>query len=209
MKNKISYILILLLVILTSFNSKPATGCLELDLILIGDYSSSLRGQEHYFVGACRTFVKKFQLSEQTIKIGIVTFNDTAKLISPLSSDTSFITSRINELAEEIGEDWTNMEKGLFVAFNEFTNNGRPNAQKMIIILSDGAVNDPGDKTSAPITTMEIIQQLRMTGMGVCSILIKSGEEEPEFMKAISSGCYAESSYENLAIELAKLDVCL
>lgn len=210
MMNKISYVLIFLLSILTSFTLKPKTaGCLELDLILLGDYSSSLRSQEHYFVDACRSFVKKFQLSEESIKIGIVTFNDTAKLISPLSSDTTFITNRINELAEEIGESYTNMEIGLFLALNELTLNGRPNAQKIIIVLSDGAVNDPGDAESAPITTMAIIQQLRMTGIGICSILIKSGEEQSDFMKAISSGCYAESNYENLAIELSKLDVCL
>lgn len=197
--------IILSMFILTSFKTERS-GCAQLDIVLIGDFSGSVKGREKFIVEAFSTFIDQFELSESTVKIGLIAFDDFAHILSPLTSDKATIQTGFDKMKTNQASGGTEMLVGLSAAFTEIIGkNGRSGIQKIIILVSDG---DPDDSDKAG--EAEMIKQLTSSSyVMVCSIVITQSSCDREFMKEISNGCYAEADYMSLAFELKNLDICL
>lgn len=222
-------ILILLASILISsapIKQSRMGGCLQMDIMLLGDLSSSVEGYEPFVAHAFISFVNQFELSETGIKIGVITFNSSPNLISPLSSDTGVVRRKTRTLLHRAGSGSTNMLGALAMAIDQFTRNGRTDYKKMIILISDGEPDAEED-------VLETAKQIKSLNIGICGVLIIVEEDRDTpfkstvypygtfgipivkrdgrvTMKKISSDfCYVESNYENLIIELKKLDICM
>jgi len=201
-----------------------------MDIIVVGDYSSSINHYEKFVYDAFASFVNNFETSEEGIRIGLIKFNDHARLVSPLTHDKK----KLNEALKEFNTNsygGTNMEEALQLALNEFTTNGKPENMKMLIMVSDGM---PQNQDSVLLVASQLKDLLHI---GICSVLVVKSKEPPpadqmipmpaapwgipttnyyndnsvdaEFMQKLSSKCYVESDYENLAKELKKLDICM
>lgn len=190
----------LLLIFMLVFPFKSNKGCLEMDIVILADLSGSVENYESFVEDAINTFIDKIDLSEENVRIGIIGFNDKPFIIAGLQGDKQQLKMLVSNFPFS-GEGLTNMDFGLQIALNELYRD-RYDVQKLIIVISDGAVNNE-------YKTKEIVSQLQSINIGICGVLIKDDTCNPQFMKDISGICYVETSYENLAMELAKMDVCL
>lgn len=200
------YILFILLMLLFS-SAVPSkvlpTGCLQMDLMILGDYSSSIAGSEEFVVDAMKAFVDKFDLSETGLKIGVYVFNDNTYVISPLTNDKEDLLKKLDVLSKLKSTGGTAMTRALSLTTNElFSANARPTYRKLIIIITDG---DPNNEME---TYLEA-QHIKKLGIGICGVMIQDSSSAPKFLKSICmDSCYVETNYNTLVEELRKLDVC-
>jgi len=179
-------------------------GCLQMDIMLLGDFSGSVEGYEPFVADAFKAFAKRFELSEDGVKIGAAIFNSDTLLISPLTSNEKFLHNQLDSLTYYYqAQSTTDMIGALQLAMHEFEVNGRVGYRKIIILVSDG-------KPDVRDTVIQLSQLIKASNIGICGILILANNNDREFMKVISSDyCFVESSYENLITELKRLDVCM
>jgi len=192
---------ILALVLITLLTSSTPQ-CLRLDLILIGDMSSSVEGHQKFVSNAFKGFIQKYELSDEGLRIGIITFNSDAKVICSLSSNKDTLISRSSRIANKLTDGNTYLEQALNSSLDEFAQNGRYGYKKMLVIVSDGDVNNES-------ICLNMFKAVKTAGVKVCSVLILDSTPRPEFMKEISSDCYVATKYESLHDELQKLSICL
>lgn len=201
-----SIILIICVFFFSSFslNEKKDVGCLELDILLIADLSGSVDGHELFIRDALKAFVERFELSENGIKIGYIKFSGYAELENRLTVDKDDLLRSINRIDSSSTGSSTNLTHAFHLTMNEFMSNGRPNVGKIVILISDG---DPDSEESA----MESATLLKtMPGTSICGVFVAASGGKKEFMKELSSSfCYVESNFENLIVELKKMDICL
>jgi len=165
--------------------------CLKIDIILVGDFSGSVRGKEAFIQAAFNSFIQGLPLSEDGVRLGVVVFSDNAEIVQHLTSERFQLDS-----LEASGT--TNLSEALQLSLDEFNRNGR-DVRKIIILISDGIPDDPdGAKL--------IASQLKLVGVGICGILVEGGNNE--YMQEISS-VYAKSNYENLLEQIKQLSGCL
>lgn len=169
--------------------------CLQVDILLVVDVSTSVAGEERFVKEAINMFVSQFELSEETVKVGLVTFGDNAHLVCPLTTDKALLNVNLS------GWGSTNMAEGFFVAFNELMKSGRPGYRKVIVLLSDG---QPDEKEA----TKTIASQISQANVLVYGIVIEAGGRDEAFMDEISDH-YLKSDFTRLPEEIKKLDVCL
>lgn len=123
-------------------------------------------------------------------------------MVCELTDNKEKLLEEAEGIAFKFTDGSTSLESGLNRALDEFVLRGRPGYDKMIILVSDGDVNNP----TLCINMAAIIKE---AGVKVCSVLILDGSKRPDFMKEIANGCYVESDYKSLYEELRKLDVCI
>lgn len=190
------------LFLILALSTSSFAQCLEMDIMLVGDFSFSVQGNEKFVVDAIQSFSDRFKLSETGVNIGIVTFNSDVYLTSPLSQDNADINRSIESLRSVACSGTTNMTEALQVAANELTK-GRSGVMKSIILISDGRPNSP----SSTIQTADMIKNLmRYT---ICTVLIDMDDSDEGVLIGISSNCYVSTNFNSLSDELKKLDVCL
>lgn len=195
-------ILLMILLIFSSFTTNSyKEGCLEMDIIILVDISGSIEGYEYHTQKAISTFINGVELADDGVMIAVSTFSSEGAIICSLTSDKHLLKTQTMDILSDNGS--TNVLSGFYVCLKEFVDNGRENTRKMIILISDGAVDNS-------VSSRETARQLYATGIGICSVLIISGTPDRDFMQFISTGgCYIESSYENLVKEIEKLDICI
>jgi len=119
----------------------------ELDIVFVLDNSGSMRNNDPNFI--TREVVTNFvsDLGERA-RLGMVIFDENAELIEPLTSlDNSEIRASFLkglDLIDFRGK-FTNSPAGIERAVYELKTNGRRDAEKIIIFLTDGIV-DTGNK---------------------------------------------------------------
>jgi len=178
--------------------------CLQMDIFIIGDFSTSIDGNERFVADAMLEFTDRFDLSDYGLKIGIIGFGSEASLITPLTSDREVIISGINKYLEDEDGGTTNMTAALNMGLAEFySKSARPDYRKLIVLISDG---DPDSSNEV----YALASQIKSMGIGICGVLVQASVNKPEYMRIISSEfCYVESDYKNLVSELQKLDICM
>jgi len=62
-----------------------STGCLKMDIVLVGDLSGSCQGNEKFIGDAFISIIEKLEIGEDNVKVGIVTFNSWVGVHTPLS----------------------------------------------------------------------------------------------------------------------------
>lgn len=195
---------ILLLLSLLLLSTPKPSSCLQLDIILIGDFSGSVEHHEKFVVDAFTAFSSKFVLSDETVQMGILTFSSTTTIVCPLTADNDLFQASLSKMSTVKAGGGTNLTEALETALDEFQTHGRRGYRKIIILVCDGVVDSP----EAALLTSQ--QMKTLAQVGVFGVLIKDTSANPAFMKEISSDdCYVESDYETLATELKKLDICL
>ena len=189
-----------LFLLFSSFKEEKQ-GCLQMDLILIADMSASVQEKEVFISNALIAFIKDFELSEEGVKIGIITFNERTYIISPLSKDKETLLNKASSIG---GANFnTNFNNALLVAYRELNGeNSRKDYKKMIIIITDGDVENKDE-------TKKIVQQLRNENISICGIMIENIDSQEEFMNSICNGCYLKSDYKELVRQLLNLDICV
>ncbi len=187
----------ILLILISLFPVKRE--CLQLDIILIGDLSASVRGHEDFIQIAFHTFAKQFELSEETVKIGLIEFGSDSYLKCHLTSDSELLHSSIADMNYASGT--TNMISAFQMALDEMVLNGRHGYKKIIILVSDGEPDSPDQ-------TRLIARQLQIGGVNIYGIAINSARIDENFMSEVSYQ-YLRSDFESLSNEIKKLDVCM
>jgi len=198
---------IFLLIFLTSAAPRP-DGCLQLDIMLVGDYSGSVMGSERFIADAFETFGSRFKISEQDIKVGIIIFSDNPSVLCPLTSDPFVLKNSLIVLrATKADPDgMTHITDAMKEAANQLYSNGRHNVRKLIILVSDGLHNGE-DGSNGLITTCLMIQK---TGIIICTVVIEGDYHNQTLMETVANpGFYVASSYGTLVDQLKSLDVCL
>lgn len=193
--------------VLCSFSSeRNSPGCAQMDILLVGDFSSSVIHHENFIVKACQAFINQFELSERGIKMGIIRFNEQPELLSPLTSNRDQLNSALQKMYRTASGS-TNIDSALMAASDEiFSNRKRNGINKIIILISDG---DPDSGEVYKMGSVLRAKKLHDQGVSICSILVLAYKYDRDYMKMISNGCYSEAHYQTLAEELKKLDLCL
>lgn len=192
---------LILLLFLSLFHVQPKNiGCLEMDIMVLCDLSGSVEGNEPFILEAVVGLINKTDVQEDGIRIGVMGFSNTPFTIAAISGNKKELLKTINEF-DWSSRDNTYMAQALQVSYIDLLKD-RQYVNKMIIIISDGLPSDRGE-------TLSTIKQLNDINVGICGVLIKDQDSDASFMMAISGACYVETSWENLATELAKMDVCL
>ena len=132
----------------TAANLKGDAGkALKVDVVFVLDNSGSMIGNDPQFI--TREVVTTFLLKlKNNFRVGMVTFDQDATLIEPLSAvDTVPAGERFMKSLDKIDYrgQFTNTPAGLERAIYELKSNGRGDAEKIIILLTDGIV-DTGNK---------------------------------------------------------------
>lgn len=182
----------------------PPQGCLKIDIILLGDLSGSIDDKEYFVANAFSAFIDRFELSENTMKIGVMVFESEPYILSHLTESKGQLFTSVDYIRNNEISGTTNLGTAIQVAWNEFTLYGRSGARKMLIIVSDGNVDEK--KSTASL----IAQMKKQTDIEVCGIFVDTYSGTPEYMMDISETyCYVATGYDMLVNELAKLDICI
>lgn len=175
-------------------------GCLKADVIVLIDISGSVKGHEDQINLALIGFVDHLNISDEGIHAGIIAFSDNTKTLCRLTGNHDEFDDSFKQVQSDNGN--TNMMMGVNAVIDELEKRGRPDAIKVVIIISDGATEFQGG-------TVRSLERLTLMQGMVCSVLIKNGLSDEDFMKRIGGNCYLETDYGRLYKELEKLDFCL
>lgn len=194
-------------VVLLTLLGGDRVSCLQLDIVIVADFSSSVQGYEGYIFKAIHDFADSFQMDDEEVRIGVVAFNTEAYV--PLQ-----ITGRRKDLDAFLTENnlfctgTTNMDAGLRTAYEQLgiAYEGladRSDSKKIIILISDGEADSP-DKTFL------VANDIKNGGVDIWGILIASPSARPAEMRLYSSpNKFVSTDYERLGEELNKLNFCL
>lgn len=193
---------LLTILFLCCMSGRPA-GCLKLDVVLVGDYSSSVHGQELFVTEAFQAFADKLELGEEQVRLGAVIFAEDAQPVIPLTGDTARWRAGMLHLRTQTADGGgTDLSSGLQLA-GAMLLNDRKEATKLIVLVSDGEHNRGGSPE-------QVAQFLRQTNVLIASItIVDSFDGGKHLMHSVASeGLYHETSYDNLLTVLKQLDTC-
>ena len=180
------------------------TACIAtIDFMLVLDGSESISPADFDLM---RTFasslVGRFTVSATDAHAGIVQFAGEGQGIVEvgLSSDPAVIAGAISAMTQIVGA--TDIQEGIALAQGQLTAGGRPDVPQVMIILTDGEHNQPGD----PIAEAE---SARALGTELFAIAVGSGPDIDQ-LNAIASDPDGEhvravSDFEALATILEPL----
>lgn len=218
MITKLLYSLVLLTVLVTIQPDQAQqlqAQCLKMDIMLVGDMSSSVQDNEQFIADAFDALTNKLELSDDGIRIGLITFNTGHHIWTPQTSNKGAVLFHIdNAIRNTRAGGETYMTDALMAAMTLLSNGTRDeNTLKLIIIVSDGQPNSPSDA----ITVANQIKSL--PGYAIFGVLVideeysntyyqHSIEDDSKFMEAIST-VYVRTNYEALAQTIRDMDICL
>jgi len=196
-------LLIVIILLFSGFNVQ-SQGCLNMDIMLVGDLSGSVDGHFYFVADAFDAFIDRFDLDNNTIRIGITVFESDAYLLSGFTSSKDTLRSATTLIRKFPHSGTSDLFTAIEVAWFQFTLNARKDSRKMIIVVSDGDV-DFADYTLA------LIQKMKdQAGIEACGILVDTYTPKESFMVQMSEPyCYVSTGYDMLVDELQKLDLCL
>ena len=187
--------------------------CLEMDIVLVLDFSETVQGYENFVIKALEAFASRFEISEDRVRMGIVVFNNKPTVVSNLTGNKNQIFENIIEIKEFKADGGTYMFPALKSAELEFKKNPR-DARKMIIFISDGKPSDyetnwQNSEALGSGGVLGLGQRIKSKGIEIWSVFINNGDQGRDFMLEISSIPYFfDSDYRSLISTLKKLDLC-
>lgn len=189
-----------MLILIALLSSFPDRGCLKADVIVLVDISGSIEGYEDQIHLALVGFVDGLDISDEGIHAGIIGFSDKATILCKLTGNHDEFDDSFKKVRSDNGG--TNMKEGVIAVMDEYSKRGRPDAVKVVIVISDGA-------TSLQPETLQLLESFSLMRALVCSVLIKNTVSDADFMKKVGGNCYLETDYHQLYKELERLDFCL
>ena len=115
------------------------------DIMLVLDYSGSMNGNGAIddLKQAVQLFFGILSTSSKQDRVGLVIYSSDAELKKGLTFDYSAVNTIVQA---EKANGYTNIGDGMSLARKEIEKNGRPSAQKMMVVMTDGLANRPVDK---------------------------------------------------------------
>jgi uncharacterized protein YegL len=153
-----------------------------LDIVLVLDRSGSMAESDSFGAAqaAAQSFVAVMDLTRD--QVGLVSFNDHATLDQPLIQDRAALEAAITALEAEGG---TNIAAGILMATRElFSERHHPEAQPVILLLTDGQAEDQEQSARAAAEAAK--------RAGIRLITIGLGEVNEDLLKVMAS---AETDY--------------
>jgi len=177
--------------------------CTKFDLIIVCDYSGSVKGYEEEIANSVNIFAKGLYIGENDTKLGIVVFSDYSEVFLPLTVDSIKIKGRLKDLYMVGSMTTTNLSSALLSSYEEFKLRGREDVKKIMLIISDG---QPDQK----IQTLEVANTLKLLNIEICTLLISSQTVDEGLMKQLSSpNLYFHTNYQDLLKTLQNINFCL
>jgi len=141
----------------------PATTRLAgADVLLAIDRSGSMAGAKLAAAqAAARTFTELLDVRHH--RVGLVAFETTASIVSPLSTDLVRTIDALDGLA---ATGSTNLAAAIDTAVAHLVAAGRPDALPVVVLLTDGRQNGPGDPLLAADAARRSGTQLYTIGLG-------------------------------------------
>ncbi len=175
MKKTLIFLLVIYLV-LCGLHTK-AQNCIKADLMILIDWSGSERGHELELATAASLFVSELPVSEDQLRIGLITFSDGIDDIVPLTGDKEILMDDIASTATIEASGLTYMQQALNLAGGYLIN--QRNVPKIIIIISDGEIYDI-EKSSLEMTMIK-----SMMLVNVFAVQIGKHGKEEQFEKLV------------------------
>ena len=115
------------------------------DIMLVLDFSGSMnsQGKIKELKKATDLFFNILEDSGDMDYVGFVRYATQAELEVPLTNDYGHINGVVQDTK---ANGWTNIGEGMEFGRQELEVNGRPIAQKMLVIMTDGKVNRPANR---------------------------------------------------------------
>ena len=132
------------------------------DVLLAIDRSGSMAGAKLAAAqAAARTFTELLDVRHH--RVGLVAFETTAAVVAPLSADLVATIDALDGLAPTGS---TNLAAAIDTAVAHFAAAGRPDALPVVVLLTDGRQNGPGDPVLAADAARRSGVQLYTIGLG-------------------------------------------
>jgi hypothetical protein len=145
-----------------------APQCDAIDAMLVLDGSGSIRAREFVQLqDFARDFVAGFDLGADRARVGVVQFEGQSlgRTEIGLSSDADAILTAIDEMTQISAARWTgtDIQEGIQLAREELAASPRADVLQVIIVLTDGDDNQPGD----PVAEANLARAAGMSLLGV------------------------------------------
>jgi uncharacterized protein YegL len=151
------------------------------DIVLVFDASRSMQGTKFTEAKkAAKAFVDNTDLTLQ--QVGLVGFDGDPHLMIGLSQDAAAIKAAVDRINLGSG---TNISGGIDMAYNDLlVPQGRPGALPVIVLISDGAPNRPGNGNEPSIAAVRSANFARLGGVALFGIGVGS-DADPDLLKQI------------------------
>lgn len=123
-----------------------AVALCQIDLVFVADGSSSIgAGDFIQLKQFIRSFVGNLNIGSQGTQVGLVQFSNegTGRVEQTLTDDLSNINAAIDNMIQINGA--TDIQEGIQLGAAELDAHGRANTPRVIVVLTDGVHNQPGD----------------------------------------------------------------
>ncbi len=126
-------------------------------------------------------FISYLQPSAVIDRVGVVTytFDDAieAKLETGLTSDLSLVEDIVQHRQAKHYRSGTNIGAGIHRARLELESDARPGAERVLILMTDGQANRPGDDNDAKVYVLEQAQLCSDADIAILSLSVGSGAD--------------------------------
>lgn len=167
----------------------PNCGRKPLDAMLVFDRSDSMRsdgGNPPEPLNTAKTSAVRFvsDFDYTTARTGLASYAGTARLDAALSNNPQQLISRINSITTSVD---TNISAGIEVARIQLNSNTRADAQKVIVLFTDGRATEPGSNTNARNEAINEATVAKNSGIRIVSIGLGSGADTATLRTIASS----------------------
>ena len=146
--------------------------------------------------GLWTDFIGSVDIGNDTTLVGVVRFCTSSSVVIPLGSATNSISliATVDSLTDTV-VGFTYTDRGIAIATSEFIRAGRPGADRIMIVITDGQSQDELGKSRTSVTEMRANEAI---SMNIRIIAIRIGVEDPDVrveLNAIASGPGNENTF--------------
>lgn len=163
----------------------------KIDIVLVLDTSDSMSGEP---IQAMREAASSFvqTVSSDNIRVGLVSYETTSTVLSPLTTNLSSLSYAIEQL-KATGS--TNMDAGLQDAVRLLSTDD--DRTRIIVLMSDGKPN----QGRVDDELIAYADELKEDGIHIYTLCFNSGAEEQALLTAMADECCDYSALENDELE--------
>lgn len=187
----------------------PRQNCLVADIVIATDWSGSIAGNEKFLVNALYYFIKTTYLSENGVRMGLVSFGTSAEIDARITADRSELENELSYMLSKKADGVTNLSDALRISMSElrsfdFGGNARAHSKKILIIISDG---EPDDRLGA----IELAKEAKSEGIQIFTISVYGASRiDHECLRSLASEqSYFESNFFSLREVFDRLGICI